>query len=80
MLTVLTAFARLRIALLAGVVAFLTVLQIAEGIVRQALLIAQGFAQIFHRLLARTAFALTVALTFALGHLHVFHELAQLFH
>ena len=71
---------RLGFALLARLIAFLTILQIAVGIIRQALLIAQGFAQIFHCLLTGTAFALTIALPVTLGDLHVFHELTQLFH
>ena len=59
------------------VVALLPVLQIAEGIVGQALLIAQGLAQIAHRLLTGAALALTAL---ALRHLHVFHELTQFLH
>ena len=42
------------------------------------MLIAQGFAQIAHRLLAGAALAALAGL--ALRHLHVFHELAQHFH
>ena len=49
------------------------ILQIVEGVVRQALLIAQRILQALHGLLALRAFA-----TRPLRHLHVFHHLAQL--
>ena len=54
------------------------VLHVMEAVVRQFLLVAQGFPEVFHRLLAGAALALTLALT--LGDLHVVHEIAQLLH
>ena len=73
----------LAIALLLAALAVLllaigAVLQVAKAVIGQLLLVAQGLAQILHRLVAGVA--LTAALPVALGHLHVVHEVAQLVH
>ena len=77
-LTLLLALALLLARLLlAGLIALLAVLQIAEGIVGQTLLIAQGFPQTAHCLIALLSLPLTAR---TLHHLHVFHQLTQHLH
>ena len=51
------------------------ILQFLKAFVRQALLFAQGFGKILHRLLAGAALP-----AFALRDLHVFHQVAQRLH
>ena len=53
------------------------VLKVAERVIGQILLIAQGFGQILHRLLAR---GLRAVATLALGDAQVLHQLVQLLH
>ena len=55
---------------IAGVELFL---QVAEGLIRQALLLAQGVGQPLHRLFAGRLLALALALL----HLHVFQHALQ---